>query len=132
MAIIEYSDWVAEERGSLKEEIRKTVTRFRAKNSEFKRAGYEVIYSVEKREGKTVSDVFILKGKDGYSVQVNGKTVITARTRDDCAKQAYIAGYIGYFPRVEIGQGKAAAERAKKDPAVLERLKKAGRAGNAY
>lgn len=122
-----------EHRGNVVAEMRQFATRFKQKEEEYKRAGYDVIYTVCKRGGNKDSDIFMLKGPDGnYSVKVDGKTTIQARTRDDCAKQAYIAGYIGYFTRVEIGQGKAAAERAKKDPATLERLKKAGTAANAY
>lgn len=126
---IEYSDAEGEKRAVVKE-IRATMARWEKKGLEYKKAGFDIVYQVEKRDGKRKTDIYMLKGPDGYSVQVNGKTTISARTRDDCAKQAYIAGYIGYFERVEIGKGKAAAERAKKDPRILALLKEHGKAAN--
>ena len=121
-----------EYRGSVVKEMRQMINRFQDKEKEFNRAGFTIIYDACVRDGKREKDIFMLKGPDGYSVQVNGKTVVRAETRDDCAKQAYIAGYIGYYTRVEIGQGKAAAERAKKDPKIQKLIKNAGRAANAY
>lgn len=129
---IEYSDAEGEKRAVVKE-IRATMARWEQKELEYKKAGFDIVYQVEKRNGKRKTDIYMLKGPEGYSVQVNGKTTIMAETRDDCAKQAYIAGYIGYYTRIEIGKGKAAAERTKKDPAVRERvIKIAGKAANLY
>ena len=120
-----------ESRGSVLKEMRAMVTRFQQKDNEYKKAGFDVFYTINKREGKRETDYFFLKGPNGYSVQANGKTIITARTRDDLAKEAYIRGIVGYYTRVEIGQGKAAAERARNNPKITALLKKAGAAGNA-
>ncbi len=123
-----------ESRKRVLEEMRTITYRWDFKGKEYKKAGFDVFYTINKREGKRETDYFFLKGPTGYSVQDgNGKTLITARTRDDLAKEAYIRGIVGYYTRVEIGQGKAAAERAKKDPAVRERvIKIAGKAANLY
>ena len=124
---IEYSDASSEKRAVVRE-IRATMAQW----EQYKKAGFDVIYQSEERNGKRKKDTVILKGTDGYSVQVNGKTTIQARTRVECARQAYIAGHIGYFTFIEISNGKAAAERARKDPRVRDTLKKYGSAANLY
>ena len=123
---IEYSDKGREDRSIVKN-LLAMKERLDKQDAEYRKAGFTVLYEVVEREGNSEKDIYMLKGPDGsYSFQVNGKTIITARTRDDCAKQAYIKGLIGYFKRVEIVHGKAAAERAKKNPRILETLKKYG------
>lgn len=130
---IEYSDKGREDRSIVKN-LLAMKERLDKQDAEYRKAGFIVLYQVVEREGNSEKDIYMLKGPDGsYSFQVNGKTTITAETRDDCAKQAYIKGLIGYYKRIELGQGKAAAERAKKDPTVRERLRKiAGGAANLY
>lgn len=119
-----------ESRGSVIKEMRAMVSRFQQKDNEYKKAGFDVFYTINKREGKRETDYFFLKGPTGYSVQDgNGKILITARTRDDLAKAAYTRGLIGYYARVEISQGKAAAERVKKDPLIHKILKKQNQSG---
>ena len=128
---IEYSDASSEKRAVVRE-IRATMAQWEQKESEYKKAGFDVIHVIETKSGKRKTDIYILKGPDGYSVQVNGKTTIQARTRVECARQAYIAGHIGYFTFIEISNGKAAAERARNDPRVRDTLKKYGSAANLY
>ena len=120
-----------ESRERVLKEMRAITARWDFKGKEYKKAGYDAFYTISKREGKRETDYYFLKGPNGYSVQANGKTIITARTRDDLAKEAYIRGIVGYYTRVEIGQGKAAAERARNNPKITALLKKAGAAGNA-
>ena len=128
---IEYAD-AKDEKRIVGRELRATLDKWEKKDAEYKKAGFDIIYNITERKGKRETDIYILKGPDGYSVQVNGKTTIQERTRADCAKRAYLAGHIGYFTYVEICHGKAAAERAKKDPRILETLKKYGAAVKMY
>lgn len=125
----EYAIAGDESRNSVLKDMRAMISRWDNKTAEFKRAGYDVIHSITKNDRGKTTDYYILKGPDGYSVQENGKTIISARSRDDCAKEAYLKGIIGYFTRVEIGKGKAAAERAKKDPKIQKLLKEHGQSG---
>lgn len=118
-----------ESRGRIVAEMRAMVTRWKKKENEYKKSGYEVLHTVCKRDGKHETDYYFLNGPTGYIVQKNGKTIITARTRDELAKEAYIRSIVGYYTRVEIGQGKAAAERAKKDPTIQNLLRKRNESG---
>ena len=125
---IEYSDKGREDRRIVKN-LLAMKERLDKQDAEYRKAGFIVLYQVVEREGNSEKDIYMLKGPDGsYSFQVNGKTTIQERTRADCAKRAFIAGHIGYFTYVEICHGKAAAERAKKNPRILETLKKYGAA----
>ena len=125
-ARIEYSV-DGETRSKLFEEVQEMKKRIKKQKEEYSKDGLKVLYSYCKG---TKTSIAITSGPAGYAVRVNGKPVITSRSLDDCAAQAYIAGYIGYFKRIELGMGKAAADRARKDPETLARLKKAGAAAN--
>ena len=76
--------------------------------------------------------VCAVKRADGYCIDINGKTVASSRSLKDCATQAYTKNQIGYFEFVRITEGEAAAQRARKDPATWDRLKKLGRTASAY
>lgn len=120
----------AEYRGSFRDELRELQSRWDQIEKEYNRNGFDVICIVNKQNGIKETDYYFLKSADGYSVQSHGKSIVTARTRDELAKEAFTHGIIGYFTRVEIGKGKAAAERVKNDPQVRNLLEQYNLSGD--
>lgn len=120
------------DRADLREEIRGALARSKELKQQYKKDGLTIVFSSFSGSPGKRDHIHITKGNGLYAVRKNGKVVLTADSLESCARQAYVKGYIGYFQYIETAYGAEAEQKARNDPKIRARLKKAGSAANAY
>ena len=78
------------------------------------------------KDGKE-EDLSLVLHEGLYTFRVNGLTRYSSRDLKTCVKQARAAGYLDEVEAVEITNGKAAAEKARKIIEIRRTLKRAGK-----
>lgn len=129
MAYVEIADG---DRNELQKEIRSAGVRSRELKQQYKKDGLAIVFSSLCGSPGKRDHIHITKGNAGYAVRKNGKVVLTDKSLENCTRQAYIKGYIGYYQYIRAAFGAEAEQIARNNPEVRARLKKAGSAGNAY
>lgn len=103
-----------------------TLERYCQEKRTAQKSNYKINRSWEIYDGNRLTRrMMLVEYSDKYCFMVNGSPAITTRSKSECAKQAYVKGYIDYFNYIEIAQGKEAEARARKNKNLLSELKKA-------
>ena len=86
------------------------------------KAGGKVFYQASRAEGSKAEEFMLVRADGVYSFRVNGITRRSARSLNECVKQAREAGYLDEITAVEITKGKQAAEKAQKIASIRKLL----------
>lgn len=111
-----------EKRGGVVESLIDWAKRSAVQEKQIQNGGGKVLYH-ESRTGNGVTTDYMVVSNDGlYTFRVNGITRRSARSLEDCVRQARAAGYVDEITQIEITRGKAAAAAARKIIAIRKML----------
>lgn len=105
-------------------DILKWNQRAEATRNALERQGKHILLQTESTRNGRTEDITILSDGNQYVVRVNGRDVITSRSRDMAISSAEKRGYLDDITLMELRRGKAAADRLrqiKRIRAMLER-----------
>ena len=119
--MIERTD-AEEKRGNLVQSMIDWAKRSAVQEKQIQNGGGKVLYHEGRTENGVTTDYMVVSNNGLYTFRVNGITRRSARSLEDCVRQARAAGYVDEITQIEITRGKAAAAAARKIRAIRKML----------
>lgn len=119
--MIERTD-AEEKRGNIVQSMIDWAKRSAVQEKQIQNGGGKVLYHESRTENGVTTDYMVVSNNGQYTFRVNGITRSSARSLDDCVRQARAAGYVDEITQIEITRGKAAAAAARKIIAIRKML----------